>query len=129
MKGYEPTMSFGEDVAGQYRAVRRGDEVAAVEFLEQLAGGGPVLELAIGTGRIALPLAARGLRVAGIDISPAMIDQLRSQPGGDGISVTAGNFADVAVPGTYRLIFIVWNSLFNLLTQEDQVRCFKNVAD
>jgi SAM-dependent methyltransferase len=129
MKDYEPIMSFGEDVAGMYRDVQRGDEIAAVAFLEQLASRGPVLELAIGTGRVALPLAARGISVDGVDISPAMIAQLRAKPGGDKISVTIGNFADVPVPGTYRLIFIVWNTLFNLLTQEDQVRCFENVAD
>jgi hypothetical protein len=129
MKGYEPIMSFGEDVAERYRDVQRGDEMAAVAFLEQLAGRGPVLELAIGTGRIALPLAARGIRVDGVDISPAMITELRAKPGGDAIAVTLGNFADVPVPGTYRMIFVVWNTLFNLLTQEDQVRCFANVAD
>ena len=128
MKGYEPVMSFGEDVAQMYRDVQRGDEIAAVAFLEQLAGPGPALELAIGTGRIALPLAARGIRVDGVDISPAMVDQLRAKPGGDQLSVTIGDFADVPVPGTYRLIFVVWNTLFNLLTQEDQVRCFENVA-
>ena len=128
MKGYEPIMSFGEAAAEMYRDVQRGDETAAVAFLEQLAGRGPALELAIGTGRIALPLAARGIRVDGVDISPAMVAQLRAKPGGDGISVTVGDFADVPVPGTYRLIFVVWNTLFNLLTQEDQVRCFENVA-
>jgi SAM-dependent methyltransferase len=129
MKDYEPLMSFGEDVAERYRDVQRGDEMAAVAFLEQLAGRGPVLELAIGTGRIALPLAARGIHIDGVDISPAMIAQLRAKPGGDALSVTVGNFADVPVPGTYRLIFVVWNTLFNLLTQEDQVRCFENVTD
>ena len=128
MKGYEPVMSFGEDVARTCRDVRRGDEVSAVAFLEQLAGPGPALELAIGTGRIALPLAARGIRVDGIDISPAMVDQLRAQPGGDQLSVTIGDFADVPVTGAYRLIFVVWNTFFNLLSQEDQVRCFENVA-
>src|SRR5712691_13229425 len=126
MKGYEPVMSFGEDVAQMYRD--RGDEIAAVAFLEQLAGPGPALELAIGTGRIALPLAARGIRVDGVDISPAMVDQLRAKPGGDQLSVTLGGFAAVPVSGTYRLIFVVCNTLFNLLTQEDQVRCFRNVA-
>ena len=128
MKGYEPVMSFGEDVAEMDRDVQRGDEIAAVAFLEQLAGRGPVLELGIGTGRIALPLAARGVRVDGVDLSPAMIAQLRAKPGGDEISVTVGDFADVPVPGAYRLIFVVFNTLFNLLTQEDQVRCFENVA-
>src|SRR5262245_8765526 len=126
MKGYEPVLSFGEDVAQEYRDVQRGDEHAAVPFLAQLAGPGPALELAIGTGRIALPLAAHGSRVDGIDISPAMVGQLRTKPGGEQLSVTIGDFAAVPVPGTYRLIFVVWNTLFNLLTQEDQVRCFVN---
>ncbi|MGC9394187.1 MAG: class I SAM-dependent DNA methyltransferase [Anaerolineae bacterium] len=128
MKGYKPVISFGEDVAETYRDVQRGDESAAVTFLAQSANGGPALELAIGAGRIALPLAAQGIRVDGIDISPAMLDQLRAKPGGDKISVTVGDFADVPVTGVYRLIYVVWNSFFNLLTQEDQVRCFQNVA-
>ena len=128
MKNYKPVMSFGEDVAGMYRDVQRGDELAAVAFLEQMAGRGPALELAIGTGRIALPLAARGIRVDGVDISPPMVAQLRAKPGGDQMAVTIGDFADLPVPGTYRLIYVVWNSLFNLLTQDHQVRCFENVA-
>lgn len=128
MKGYKPLISFGEDVAETYRDIERGDESAAVAFLAHLANGGPALELAIGAGRIALPLAAQGIQVDGIDISPAMLDQLRAKPGGDKISLTVGDFADVPVPGAYRLIFVVWNTLFNLLTQEDQVRCFQNVA-
>ena len=128
MKDYEPIMSFGEDVAKMYDDVQRGDENAAVTFLDRLAGGGPALELAVGTGRIALPLAARGIRVDGADISPAMVAQLRTKPGGDRISVTIGDFADVPVPGIYRLIYVVFNTLFNLLTQEEQVRCFENVA-
>ena len=128
MRDYEPIMSFGEEVAEEYDDVPRGDEIAAVAFLERLAGRGPALELAVGTGRIALPLAARGIRVDGVDISPAMVAQLRAKPGGDQISVTIGDFADVPVPGTYRLIFVVFNTMFNLLTQEDQVRCFENVA-
>jgi SAM-dependent methyltransferase len=128
MKGYKPVISFGEDVAETYRDVQRGDESVAVTFLAQLAHDGPVLELAIGAGRIALPLAAQGIQVDGIDIAPAMLDQLRAKPGGDKISAAIGDFADVAVTGAYRLIYIVWNSFFNLLTQEDQVRCFQNVA-
>jgi SAM-dependent methyltransferase len=128
VRNYEPAMSFDEEVAAMYRDVQRGDEVAAVAFLESLAGGGPALELAIGAGRIALPLAARGIRVDGVDISPAMVAQLRAKPGGDQLAVTIGDFADVPVPGAYRLIYVVWNTLFNLLTQDDQVRCFENVA-
>lgn len=127
MKGYEQILSFGEDVAVMYRNVKRGDEAAAVNFLAQLAGVGPALELAIGTGRIALPLASQGIRVDGIDISPAMIEQLRAQPGGKEILVTVGDIADVPVQDNYRLIFIVWNTLFNILTQDDQIRCFENV--
>ena len=129
MKNYEPVMSFGEDAAEGYVDFKRGDEVEAVAFLEQMAQGGPALELAIGTGRIALPLAARGIHVDGIDISTAMVDQLRSKPGGDQLSVTIGDFADVPVPGAYRLIYVVFNTLHNLLTQDEQVRCFENVAD
>ncbi len=128
MKNYEPAMSFGADVAERYDDAPRGDESAAVAFLEQLAGGGPALELAIGTGRIALPLAARGIHVHGVDISPHMIARLRQKPGGDQIPVIMGNFADVPVPGRFRLIYVVFNTLFNLLTQDDQVRCFENVA-
>jgi SAM-dependent methyltransferase len=128
VKNYEPVMSFDDEVAAMYFDVQRGDEGAAVAFLESLAGGGPALELAVGAGRIALPLAARGIRVDGVDFSPAMVAQLRAKPGGDQIAVTIGDFADVPVPGAYRLIYVVWNTLFNLLTQEDQVRCFENVA-
>ena len=122
-------MSFGEDVADVYDCdAGRGDEPATVEFLERLARGGPALELAIGTGRIGLPLAARGIRVDGIELSPAMVAKLRVKPGGDQIAVTMGDFADVPVPGKYRLIFLVANTLSNLRTQDLQVRCFKNVA-
>ncbi len=132
MENYEPIMSFGEDTAEIYDTEpdvgHREETLATVSFLEQLAGGGPALELAIGTGRVALPLAARGIRVDGIDFSAPMIAKLRAKPGGDQISVTMGNFADVPVQGTYRLIYVVFNTLFNLLTQDDQVRCFENVA-
>jgi SAM-dependent methyltransferase len=129
MHKYKPVMSFGEDVAQDYdEFAQRGDELETVAFLEQLARGGPALELAIGTGRIALPLAARGVRVDGIDFSPAMIARLRAKPGGAQIAVTVGNFADVNVTSTFRLIYVVFNTLFNLLTQAEQVRCFENVA-
>lgn len=129
MKRYTPVMSFDEATAAVYDDhVQRGDEQATVAFLEQLARGGPALELAIGTGRIALPLAARGICVDGIDFSEAMVARLRAKPGGDQITVTMGNFADMAVTGTYRLIYIVFNTLFNLLTQDEQVRCFENAA-
>ena len=129
MKNYQPGMSFDEAGAEDYDETdQRPDTLETVAFLEQLAAGGPALELAIGTGRVALPLAARGMRVDGIDFSPAMVAKLRAKPGGDQIAVTMGDFADVAVQGAYRLIFVVYNTLFNLLTQDDQVRCFENVA-
>jgi SAM-dependent methyltransferase len=126
---YEPVLSFDEQVADSYDKHPRGDEDDAVAFLEGLAHGGPALELAIGTGRIALPLAARGIRVDGIDLSTAMVDKLRSKPGGAELSVTIGDFSEVPVEGTYRLVYVVYNTLFNLLTQDEQVRCFQNVAD
>lgn len=129
MKRYEPIMSFGEEVAEMYIDIQRGDEVATVSFLADLAGGGPALELAIGAGRIALPLAAQGIPVEGVELSPAMVDQLRAKPGGDRLDVTIGDFADVPVSGDYRLIYVVWNTFFNLLTQEDQIRTFQNVAE
>ena len=128
MERYEPVLSFDEEVAESYDNHPRGDEAEAVAFLEELARGGPALELAIGTGRIALPLAARGIRVDGIDLSEAMVAKLRTKPGGDELSVTIGDFADVPVEGNYCLIYVVYNTLFNLLTQDDQVRCFENVA-
>jgi len=126
MKSYDPTRSFDAEAALVHD--RRGDEDVAVSFLADEAGGGPVLELAIGTGRLALPLAERGLRVDGIDIAPAMVERLRSKPGGDRLDVRIGDFADVEVEGRYRLVFVAWNSFFNLLTQADQLRCFENVA-
>jgi SAM-dependent methyltransferase len=128
MEDYEPAMSFGDEAAATYEDHLRGDEEEAVAFLEQLAGGGPALELAIGSGRIALPLAARGIRVDGIDFSSAMVAKLRAKPGGDRLEVTIGDFADVPVDGSYRLIYLVYNTFNNLLTQDDQVRCFENVA-
>lgn len=128
MKDFDPMKSFGDDTAAGYDESLRGDEAETVACLEKLARGGPVLELAIGTGRIGLPLAARGLRVDGIEQSAAMIARRRGKPGGDAITITEGDMADVPVSGSYRLIFIVFNTLYNLLTQADQVRCFENVA-
>ncbi len=130
MKDYEPVMSFGEDTASVYDEEEvRGDEAETVAFLADVAREGPVLELAIGTGRIGLPLAATGVRVDGIDLSTAMVDRLRAKPGGDQLDVTIGDFAAVDRPGRYRLIYVVFNTFFNLLTQDDQVRCFSNVAE
>jgi hypothetical protein len=120
---------FDASVADRYDdEILRTDADAAVAFLERLARGGPALELAIGTGRIALPLAVRGITVEGIDISPAMVARLRVKPGGDSLSVTIGDMTEVAVDGSYRLIYVVANSLTNVGTQDGQVRCFENVS-
>jgi SAM-dependent methyltransferase len=101
---------------------------ASVDLLASLAGTGPVLELAIGTGRVALPLVERGLEVHGVDASERMVAKLREKPGGIGIPVTMGDFADVPVDGEYPLIYIVFNTFFALPSQDEQVRCFENIA-
>ncbi len=96
--------------------------------LAALAGGGPVLELGIGTGRVALPLARRGFEVHGVDASEAMVARLRAEEGGEDIPVTIGDFGEVEVPGRFSLVFVTAGSFFELLGQEAQVRCFANVA-
>ena len=100
----------------------------AVDFLVELAGEGRALELAIGTGRIALPLAQRGVPVHGIDMSKAMVARLREKPGGEDIGVTIGDFATTTVEGTFSVAYLVFNTIQNLTTQAGQVACFRNVA-
>lgn len=100
----------------------------AVEVLAELAGRGRALELGIGTGRIALPLAAKGVEVHGIDAAESMIARLREKPGGEKIPVTSGNFAEVPVDGKFSLVYIVFNTFFALASQDEQVQCFRNVA-
>ena len=102
--------------------------VPMVDMLAELAGSGPALELGIGTGRVALPLAARGVEVHGIDSSEAMVEKLRQKPGGEAIPVTMGDFVEFDLEQRYSLIYVVFNTLFAPLTQEDQVKCFMNVA-
>jgi SAM-dependent methyltransferase len=101
---------------------------AAVDVLEGLANGGRALELGIGTGRIALPLARRGVAVHGIDLSQAMVARLRAKPGGDAIGVTIGDFAATRVDGAFSVAYLVFNTIMNLTTQAAQVACFRNVA-
>ena len=101
---------------------------AAVNFLADLAGSGSVLELGIGTGRLALPLSRRGIRVCGIELSAAMVEQLRSRPGSADIDVTMGDFATTKLTGTFTLAYLVRNTIMNLTTQDTQVECFCNVA-
>ena len=131
MEGYDAA-TYGERIADVYdewyAEAAFLETEAAVAKLAELAGEGPVLELAIGTGRVALPLAQRGLEVHGIDASESMVAKLREKPGGDGIPVTIGDFADVAVDGSYALVYVVFNTLFALESQDEQVRCFQNVT-
>jgi SAM-dependent methyltransferase len=128
-----PEDYFGEHVAERY------DESSAdmfdpavvepvVDFLEELAGEGAALELGIGTGRIALPLAQRGVPVYGIDLSEAMVAQLRAKPGGEEIPITIGDFATTRVDGAFAVAYLVFNTIGNLTTQDAQVACFQNVA-
>ena len=124
---------FGEAVAARYDASSAGMFAPAViepmvDVLAELAGGGAALELGIGTGRIALPLARRGVRVHGIDLSAAMVARLRAKPGAERIGVTIGDFATTRVPGRFSLAYLVFNTIMNLTTQDEQVACFQNVA-
>ena len=124
---------FGEKVAATYdesSAEMFAPAVvdATVDVLAGLAGGGRALEFAIGTGRIALPLAARGVPVHGIDMSRAMVTRLRAKPGGEAIGVTIGDFATMRVDGTFRVVYLVFNTIMNLTTQAAQVACFRNAA-
>lgn len=121
--------TYGERIAGVYDDWYDEYDESTLAVLRELAQGGRSLELGIGTGRVALPLQRSGLTVEGIDASEAMIARLRSKPGGDEIPVVAGNFADVAVEGRYALIYVLVNTFFALLSQEEQVRCFRNVAE
>lgn len=129
MKDFDPWTSFGAQVASGYDNHPRGDEDQTVACLRDLAGAGPALELAVGTGRIALPLAAAGVRVDGVEQSAAMIQALRAKPGGADLHLVQGDMADITLPGSYALVFLVFNSIYNLLTQEEQIACFTSVAD
>ncbi len=119
--------SYGDAAAAAYDLVHAPDD-DAVACLTRLAGPGPVLELGIGTGRLALPLAERGLDVSGIDASEAMVAKLRAKPGGDRLEVTIGDFANVDVDGAFSLVFVAFYTFFALSTVDAQQRCFDNVA-
>lgn len=130
MEKYDAS-TYGDRIAPIYDELIEGkfDTEGAVSFLAELAGAGPVLELGIGTGRVALPLAERGLEVHGIDASQAMVEKLRAKHGGDRISITLKDFAEVDVDGEFSLVYVVFNTLFALVNQDDQVRCFGSVAE
>ena len=124
---------FGESVAARFdeRYAHQADPAVVapiVDLLEELAAGGAALELGIGTGRIALPLAARGVPVHGIDLSEAMLARLRAKPGAERIGVTVGDFATATVKGTFTVSYVVANTIMNLTTQDEQVACFENVS-
>lgn len=104
------------------------DPSLAVAFLADLAQGGRVLELGIGTGRIALPLLERGVDVTGIDSSAAMVERLRAKPRGGDIEVVIGDMATCELGGPYHLVFVAYNTMFGLDTQDSQISCFRNVA-
>jgi SAM-dependent methyltransferase len=126
MEDFDPATSFGPAVAAHYDDHPRGDETEAVAFLHERAHGGRALELAIGTGRIAVPLAATGTMVDGIELSPDMVERLRAKPGGADIVVGIGDMSTVVMPHRYQLVYVVFNTIFNLLTADDQIRCFEN---
>ena len=131
MKGYGPE-TFGELKASWYDeslGTSMDQETRdSVETLAELAGGGTVLELAIGTGRVAIPLAATGLEVHGIEASEKMVAKMREKPGGGEIPVTIGDMAEVRAEGSFDLVYLVFNTIFNLTTQDAQARCFENAA-
>jgi SAM-dependent methyltransferase len=124
---------WGVDAAQRYDNLGTGMFVPevlepAVDRLAELAGDGPALEFAIGTARVAVPLAERGLPVTGIELSPPMIDQLRTKADEARIPVTVGDMATAVAPGRYRLVYLVFNTISNLLTQAEQIACFRNAA-
>jgi len=128
MAGFDDPAFFGDHWADVYDERTTLDPAPAVEFLAGLADGGRVLELAIGTGRVALPLASRGIAVEGIEASEAMVERLRAKPGGGQIPVVIADMADVPAVGPFRLVYLVFNTLFNLPDGERQADCFRNVA-
>lgn len=128
-----PDNHFGEEVAAGYddsSGEQFDPDVIAttVEVLAELAGDGAALELAVGTGRVALPLAARGVRVSGIELSTAMAERLRAKDTEGRVSVTIGDMATTRVEGSFRLVYLVFNTIGNLVTQDEQVACFANAA-
>ena len=129
VEGFDPATSFGPEVSQRYDDHLRGDEAETVDLLAGLAGGGSALEFAIGTGRIAIPLTQRGVCVDGIELSPDMVARIKAKPGGDKVDVTMGDMASASAPrDKYPLVYLVFNTIYNLLTQDGQVRCFENAA-
>jgi len=126
--GVYEAATYGDQIAGVYDQWYGACEDGMIETLAGLAGGGPALELGIGTGRVALPLVECGVAVHGIDASEQMVAKLRDKPGGAAIPVTLGDFGSARADGSFRLVYVVFNTFFGLLTQEEQLTCFRNVA-
>jgi SAM-dependent methyltransferase len=129
LEGYEEA-TYGDAIADAYDDWYQNlfDIEATADLLAALAEGGRVLELAIGTGRVAVPLARRGVDICGVDASERMVAKLRAKPGGEHIPVTMGNFADVPIEGPFRLIYVVFTTLFALPSQAEQIHCLRQVA-
>ena len=127
------SITWGRDIAEVYDATYSAQFAPSVldpivDLLTELARGGPALEFAVGTGRVAIPLNARGISVQGIELSPHMVEQFRAKPGADTVPVTTGDMAIARVPGTFKLVYLVANTIMNVTTQEEQLRVFANAA-
>ncbi|HSS08948.1 MAG TPA: class I SAM-dependent methyltransferase, partial [Acidimicrobiales bacterium] len=127
------SITWGREVAEAYDAASASMFDPAVldptvDFLAELARGGPALELAVGTGRVALPLSTRGVSVSGIELSLHMAEQLRAKPGADAVAVTIGDMTTTRLAGSFKLVYVVWNAIMNVTTQEEQVAVFVNAA-
>jgi SAM-dependent methyltransferase len=128
-----PSITWDRDIAEVYDATYAAMFEPSVlepivDLLAELAGGGAALELAVGTGRVALPLSARGVRVQGIELSPHMVEQLRAKPAADAVPVTVGDMTTARVPGTFTLVYLLANTIMNVTTQDEQLAVFANAA-
>jgi SAM-dependent methyltransferase len=129
-----PSVMWGKDIADVYDTTAAAMFEPAVldpivDVLAELAGDGPALELAVGTGRVALALSARGVPVHGIELSPHMVEQLRRKPGADAVQVIVGDMTSTRVDGSFALVYLVWNTIMNVTTQDEQIAVFENAAD
>jgi SAM-dependent methyltransferase len=127
------SITWGREIAEVFDEVNAAQFTSAalepmVGVLTELARGGRVLEFAVGTGRVALPLSQRGLEVSGIELSPHMVEQLRAKPGSEAVAVTIGDMATTRVPGTFTLVYLVANTIMNVTTQDEQIAVFRNAA-
>lgn len=131
--GLMASHTWGRDIAETYDATNADDFSPSVlqpviDLLSGLADGGRALELAVGTGRVALPLSARGITVEGIELSPHMAEQMRDKPGADAVRLTVGDMTTTRLPGTFRLVYLVANTIMNVTTQEEQLAVFANAS-